>query len=188
MHTKIMRLFLLNPDKIYDVRLVMAISKGGKREVERELLVLEKIGLIKRKRYGKEGKGTSAQMKGYVLQNSFIYVAQLRSLLVGSSIMKTQDILKRVSRAGTLKLVVLAGIFIQNWDSRVDLLIVGDKLKKGLLGRVMRSMESEIGRELQYSILETSDLQYRMSVGDKLIRDIFDYPHQTILNKLGIEA
>ena len=77
---------------------------------------------------------------------------------------------------------------IQNWDNRIDLLIVGERLKKGKLERTIRSMESEIGRELKYSILDTTDFQYRYSIGDKLVRDVFDYQHQIVLDKLGIEG
>jgi len=188
-----MRLFLLNPDKIYSAKSVMAVCRGGKGQVERELKAFEKIGLIKRKHYTREGKtraGKKSRVResGWTLNNSFIYLSQLRTMLVDSVLLKSNDIVKRLGRGGNLKLVVLAGIFIQNWDSRVDLLVVGEKLKKGSLERMMRSMESEIGRELHYSILDTHDFQYRMSVGDKLIRDIFDYPHETILNKLGVEA
>jgi hypothetical protein len=35
-------------------------------------------------------------------------------------------------------------------------------------------------------ILETDDFNFRMFSGDKFIRDIFDYPFEYSLNKLGI--
>jgi hypothetical protein len=187
-HMKIMRLFLLNPDKTYDAKMVITVCRGNKREVEWELRMCESIGLIKRKPYYREGKKSRVRERGWTLDTSFIYLTQLRSLLVDSVLFKSTDLVKRLSRGGNLKFVVLAGIFIQNWDSRVDILIAGDKLKKGVLERMMHAMENEIGRELHYSILDTTDFQYRMSIGDKLVRDILDYPHQTILNKLGIEA
>ena len=45
-------------------------------------------------------------------------------------------------------------------------------------------MEAEIGRELSYGVFETDDFRYRVSVCDKFIRDILDYSHKKILNKL----
>ena len=94
---------------------------------------------------------------------------------------------RRLARAGSLKLVIAAGVFIQEEESRLDLLIVGDHLKKTVIGRVVKAMESEIGKELRYVILETSEFKYRASICDKLIRDVTDYPHQKLLDKLEQE-
>lgn len=185
---RIMRLFLLNPDVIHDVRSVQTASRGKRGEVEREIKSFEKVGLIRRRRYSAEGrKGKRVSLLGWKLNSTFIYLGQLRSLLLRDVLMKGHDIIRRLSRGAVLKLVVLSGVFIQSWDSRVDVLIVGDKLKKGILERTLRSMESEIGRELRYTILTPSDFQYRMSIGDKLVRDILDFPHQVVLNKGIIE-
>jgi hypothetical protein len=49
-------------------------------------------------------------------------------------------------------------------------------------------MEVELGRELHYAVLSTPDFLYRTSVGDKLVRDIFDFRHQVALNKNLIAA
>jgi len=180
---RIMRLFLLNPDKCYDEKSAVSRSRGTEREVERELASFEKIGLIKRRRIVTESKKKRVRIFGWVLNNSFVYLKELRSLLLNDVLMTGNEILQRLSRGGSLKLLVLAGIFIQDWDSRVDLLIVGDKLKKGVLERTLRSMEAEIGRELRYTILDLGDFNYRMSIGDRLVRDIFDYPHQIVLDR-----
>jgi hypothetical protein len=65
-------------------------------------------------------------------------------------------------------------------------LVVGDNIKRGKLENVMKTLESEIGKELKYAYFGTEDFKYRLSMCDKLIRDILDYPHKKILNKLGI--
>lgn len=184
---RVMRLFLLNPERAYERREVLAISRGSDGEVDRELALLEKAGLIKRKNFYRTGAHTKLRVTGWTLNQSFLYLTQLRNLLVNSILLKNNDIVKRLGRAGNLKLVVLAGIFIQNWDSRVDLLIVGDKLKRGMLERTISTIESEISRELRYAMLDTADFQYRLNIGDHLVRDIFDFPHQTVIDKLGAE-
>jgi len=186
-HVRIMRLFLLNPDRVYELSAIESASAGTRRMVLRELAAFEKAGLVKRKKFYKEGTHKRIPAYGWTLNNSFMYLVPLRNMLVNGVILHSRNVAKRLSRGGTLKLVVLAGIFIHNWDNRVDLLVVGDKLRKGILKRVMHSMESEIGRELHYSILTTADFQYRLSIGDRLVRDVFDFPHQIILNK-GIIA
>lgn len=185
---KIMRLFLLNPGRVYETKQVMVASRGKRRNVLRELSAYKNAGLVRRKGFYKDVGKKKVRAFGWVLNASFIYLTQLRNLLISSILITRKDILKRLARGGNLKLVVLSGIFIQEWDSRVDILVVGEKLKKGLLGRIIRSLESEIGRELRYSMLEVPEFQYRLSIGDKLVRDIFDFPHQIILDKIGLKA
>jgi hypothetical protein len=88
---------------------------------------------------------------------------------------------------GKLKLVVASGLFVQNWDARVDLLLVGDDLDLRRIENAIKSLEAEIGKELAYSAFETADFEYRLGIHDRLIRDIIDYPHVTLLDRLGIE-
>ena len=83
-------------------------------------------------------------------------------------------------------MVVISGVFIQNPETRVDLLIVGDEMKDRVVKKVLQNMEADIGKELRYTVLRSDDYKYRYNVCDRLIRDIFDYPHEVILDKLGL--
>src|SRR3989338_2689319 len=86
-----------------------------------------------------------------------------------------------LNNAGRVKLIILSGIFIKNKDSRVDFLVVGDKLKRGKIEEGIRKLEAEIGSELVYAIFDTKEFIYRLNMYDKLIRDILDYPHEIVL-------
>ncbi len=194
---KIMRLFLMNPDMFQDARDVSRRTRINIKRARRELDNLAKIGLLKKRAIIKEiGKdyGRSRKKKrrkksnkkiSWVLNENFLFIKELRNLLVNSALIKEEDIISRLSRSGRLKLVILCGVFVQRWNSRIDLLVVGDKLKSKVLGSVVKGLESEIGRELQYASLETADYQYRLTMCDKLMRDVFDYPHEIILDKIG---
>jgi hypothetical protein len=83
-------------------------------------------------------------------------------------------------------LVVAAGVFLNIPDSRLDLLVVGDKMNKGQFGKILRNLEADIGKELNYALFELNDFRFRQSVGDRLIRDIFDFKHQVLLDKIGL--
>ena len=87
---------------------------------------------------------------------------------------------------GKIRLVVIAGVFIQSEDSRADLLLVVDDLQRTKLDQAVHSMEAEIGRELSYGIFDSKDFNYRLSVYDKFVRDVLDYPHEKILDKIGL--
>jgi hypothetical protein len=68
---------------------------------------------------------------------------------------------------------------------KVDLLVVGDKLDEKPLGNAIHTLEAEMGRELRYAYFTTEEFKYRVGVYDRLVRDVFDYPHRTILDRIG---
>lgn len=192
---KIMRLFLLNPEQTFDFREVTDRSKVTGSTSRRELGLLEKIGLIKKRSYFKDsvrgqGRGKKTirrRVQGWALDDTFEFLIPLQGFLIDVSPLNPREILKKLSRIGRLKLVIVSGVFIQNWDSRVDLLVVGDNIKRGSLENTIKTLESEVGREIRFASFETSDFQYRFSMYDKLVRDILDFPHEKILDRIGLE-
>jgi hypothetical protein len=65
-------------------------------------------------------------------------------------------------------------------------LIVGDDLNFNRIDLIIKSIEAEVGKEITYSAFETSDFEYRYGMHDRLIRDIVDFPHVTLIDKLEI--
>jgi hypothetical protein len=191
---KIMRLFLFNPADSFDLEQIADRSKVTPGDARYEVNVLEKIDLIKKRSFFKDkvrGSGKNKRIErvrtaGWILNDTFTYLSPLRELLIQVSPLHNNEVLKKLSRVGRLKLVIVAGVFIQNWDSRVDLLVVGDNLKRGVLESIIKTLEAELGREIRYAAFETPDFQYRLSMYDKLIRDILDYEHEKILDKLNV--
>lgn len=184
---KMMRLFLLNASTIFETRDIATRSKITQPTVRSELITLKTMGFVRQKSIIKEPvskrKGLKKkQVTGYALNPSFPYLAQMRALLIDPDFLKQADLLERFKPTGKIKLLVAAGIFIQNEESRVDLLIVGDNLKRTAIEHIIRSLEAEIGRELIYALFETQDFIYRLNMYDKLVRDILDYPHDKIID------
>ncbi len=173
---KIMRLFIFNPGIIFTSSEVSKRAKASPLATRRELGVLLKAGLIK--------KG----IKGYVLNRSYRFLTAIGNFLIDATPLSEREIIRKISSAGNVKLILIAGVFLHNLDSRVDILIVGDHIKQGKLLSAISSIEAELGKELRYAVFETHDFQYRLGIYDKLIRDILESQHEKILNKLGLQA
>mgnify|MGYP003393030195 FL=1 len=171
---KVMRLFIFNPSLILSPLEVAKRIKERLQVARRELRVLLKAGLIKKR------------AKGFTLNQSYEYLRAVENFLVDATPLTHSEIIKRLSRAGSPRLILISGVFLHDKDSRVDLLIVGTNLKKPRVLSAISSIEAELGRELRYAIFETADFQYRLGLYDKLVRDILDYPHDKVLNKLDI--
>jgi hypothetical protein len=191
---KIMRLFLFNPTDIFDLVTIVERSKVSASIARREVNMMQKIGLIKKKSFFKDitlGSGKRKHVErrrteGWHVDDTFDYLKPLQELLIIVSPLRNNELLRRLTRVGRLKLVIVSGLFINNYDSRIDLLVVGDLIRKSTLENVIKTIESEIGREIRYTYFETADFQYRLGIYDKLIRDILDFSHEKILDKLNV--
>ncbi|MFA6315402.1 MAG: hypothetical protein WC648_03505 [Candidatus Paceibacterota bacterium] len=191
---KILRLFIFNETTPFLLKEVVERTKSPSSAVKKELFQLVKSDIIKKKEIIKEvqvlrGKKTvvkKIQGSGFIMNSKFPYLNPLKNLLAITSLQTDDTLAKRFTNAGKIKLFIVSGVFIQNWDSRVDLLIVGDELNLGKIETVIKVIESEIGKEIAYSAFETQDFEYRFGIHDRLVRDILDYPHVTLLDRIGI--
>jgi DNA-binding Lrp family transcriptional regulator len=179
---KIMRLFLFNPQMPFSVQEIAEKTKTRLPATRKEVRFLEKAKLIRKRSFKIKRK----KVAGWSLNSDFPYLTHLQNLLLDLSSLQQENILKKLNKVGRLKEVVLAGVFIQDWDSRADILVVADRIKRRVLENLIKHLEAEIGKELKYIALETNEFQYRMSMGDKLLRDILDYPHKVALDKFGL--
>ena len=191
---RIMRLFLFNPETPFDLESIAERAKTTLSVARHEISALRKGRFIKGRAFVKrlsqkndaKGNGMKKKAGGWVLNPSFSYLRQLRSLLIDSGLIKGDELVRKLSGVGRLKLLITAGLFSQSEDSRVDVLLVADHLRRGTLQNAIRGIEAEIGKELRYAAFETSEFRYRLSMYDKLVRDILDYPHKTVLDKIGM--
>ncbi len=171
---KIMRLFIFNPGLTFSPAEVANRAKERPSVARRELRILAKAGLVKQR------------AKGFLLDSAYSHLPAIENFLIDASPITEKEIIKKISRTGNIKLILISGVFLHDRDSRVDILVVGDRLKAAKLASVVSSIEARLGKELRYAAFETTDFQYRLSIYDKLIKDILDYQHEKILNKLGL--
>ena len=166
---KIMRLFLMNKDQSFSNKEIVKISRVNSSALRKELKLLSSVKFLKKKG------------KNYIFNPSFKYTPEFEKLLVNLEAVDKNEIVNNFRKAGKIKLLLVSGMFIKNPESRVDLLIVGDNMKKNKVEEEIRKLEAEIGAELVYAVFNTKEFSYRLNMYDKLIRDILDFPHEIIL-------
>lgn len=165
---KVMRAFMLNPKSSWsgpDLAKQCRISPDMARK---EIRLLSTAGFVKKK------------AKGYFFNPAFRYADELENLLINTDTVDRGALLDSFRKTGRLKLLIVSGVFIKNRDARVDILIVGDSIKKNKIEEEIRRLESEIGTELTYAVFSTKEFLYRLSMFDKLVRDILDFPHEVL--------
>ena len=181
---KILRLFLMNPTTVFTKAAIARRSKISSATLNRELRLLFDLRII-RSKISVATEQDKGRAKGWQLDAAFPYITPLKGLLFSTEPFSREELIRKFKNAGRVRLIITAGVFIQDENSRADILIVGDNLKKRVLDNALHTMEAEIGRELIYGIFETEDFKYRLAVYDKFIRDLLDYPHDVVLDKIG---
>lgn len=189
---RVMRLFLSNPEEGFESKDV-AIRTKTKTASRKELSLLASIGFIKKKAYTKDivipsrkknasPKIVHKKIQGWFLNTAFSYLSQFNSLLSDPDFFDRHTLITRFRNAGKVKLLIISGVFIQSPESRVDLLLVGDNLKKNIVEDAIRTLEAEVGRELVYAVFTTKEYLYRVEMYDKLVCDMLDFPHETLID------
>ncbi len=188
---KIMRLFLFHDSKDFDIDEIVKRTLVSNANARKELNLLTKIDFLKKKSFSKKttkkNKSTefvNKRVSGWTLNKKFELVDPLRSLLLESELIKEKEIIKRFKKTGTIKLMILSGLFTKDEDRKLDILIVGDRNDRTMLNREIKKLESEIGRELMYAVFDTKEFEYRISMYDKLIRDVMENDHKLLINKI----
>jgi hypothetical protein len=173
---KLLRLFLFNPTEPFSAAEAAARSRVPAAAARRELLGLCQAGLLRRAR------GKAAR---YGLNEKFPYLGALKELILNTE-RRGDSVPLRLRAAGTLKLVILTGVFVGDVEGKLDILVVGDRMREGVLRERVKMLEAELGRELRYALFSTPDFLYRLNMSDKIVRDVMDYPHRIVFDRLDI--
>lgn len=173
---KLIRLFLFNPSQTFSVAEASARSRVAASDARGELAALRQAGLLRKAR---------GKVMRFALNEKFPYLLALKQLLLNTE-RRGESVPERLRTAGALKLIVLTGVFVGNVEGGLDMLIAGDKVKESSLREKVKGLEAELGRELRYALLSTPDFLYRLNMNDKLIRDVMDYPHRIVYDRLDI--
>lgn len=176
---ELLRLFILNPETIFDSKSAAQRLRGNGKAVRSHLLALLNSGFVKKVIKKKDQPG------GFILSSSFPFLKPFQDLLGGGAYEVRESLAKKFSRTGNIRLVVLSGSFMEpSVATEVDVLIVGNSIKKNTIGAVIEWAELQLGRELSFALLDEADFEYRMQMYDKFVRSIFESPHEFLIDKL----
>lgn len=185
---KLLRFFLFNPNKDFTFDEISRRAKLVRRTARTEIAALEKAGVIKKKSMYMEVEGKQKKLKaiGYTINKKFDALPALQNFMFETAPINGKTLLKHLRKAGTLDCVVAAGIFVRDFEQRLDVLIAMTKPSNTKIENAIRALEAELGMEIRFASFTSEDLLYRVGMYDKLTRDVFDYPHVILIDKIGV--
>lgn len=185
---KLLRFFLFNPSKEYTFDEMSRRARLVRRTARTELSALEKAGVIsKRTMYVVEpGKDKKLKVLGYGLNKKFTELQALQTFLFETAPIDGKTLMGHLRKAGPIDFVVVAGVFVREFEQQLDVLIAMKKVSQAKIETAIRGLEAEIGIEIRFAVMTSEDLLYRVGMNDKLCRDLFDYKHQIIVDRIGV--
>ena len=175
---KVLRLFLFNDTEAFSVSEAVGRCRISKEIARREIAALVSMKILRRR--------ASRGGPVYAADARFMHREALKSFLRATTLLTDAGIVRGLRKAGSLRLVILSGLFTGAVEPQVDLIIVGDRLDDRKVAAAGRVFEAELGKELRYASFSTEDFRYRLGVYDRLIRDVLDAPHRVIFDKIGL--
>lgn len=198
---KILKLFLLNPAEKFYIRQLSRDLKLQLNSVRRELENLEKFGILtsdmkdeaetKDEKKEADGQtlprqGSGGQEKKYFRANSnFVLFDEIKTLIVKAQILYEKDFVRKLHSIGKVKLLILTGLFVNNPSSLIDILIVG-KINKVKLVKLIRELEVELGKEINFTVFDSQEFKYRRDITDIFLYGILDGRKLVVIDEVGL--
>ena len=173
---KLLRLFLLNPEKEHYIRQLTRDLDEQINSIRRELDNLKKTGLLKSK--------MKFRKKYYAVNPNFIFLQELRNIFLKaeSSLPKIAD---TIASFGDVKLIIFSGLFVEK-DTPVDLVIVGPIDKEKLTNYLNNELPTK--RAVRFTTMTEEDFKYRVKYKDKFVMDILNDKDSVIpLKRLDLD-
>lgn len=183
---KLLSLFYNNPERPFYVREITRKIDEQINSVRRELQNLLNIGIVRSVSQGNR--------LYYEINQKYAFHSELQSIFSKitskstKAIKQTKEddqILKRIKKAGNVRLLFLTGAFVRGSDQQIDIFIVGD-MNKAKLAQIIAEMEKEMTRELNYAAMRLEDFDYRRNLNDRFLSNILDAKKDVLYDNLNI--
>jgi DNA-binding transcriptional ArsR family regulator len=173
---KMLQLFLLNPGEMFHVREIVRQVDEEINAVRRELLRMEKGGLVKSE--------WRANRRYYEFRKDYLFYSDLLAMMnkVGGL---GGEIIKNKPKLGKIKFAFISGGFARGkkpGPKDVELLLVGTVVLPEL-SALVKQEEAKREREINYTVMPEEEYKYRVTRRDPFILDVLERPRIMLIGE-----
>ncbi|TSC95848.1 MAG: hypothetical protein Athens101410_294 [Parcubacteria group bacterium Athens1014_10] len=201
---KLLRLFLINDLAVYYLKDICQRTGLKINSVKKEIENLKNLNLIKEvkakappkkpakkniKEKGEKEPLTVERMEDkikfeqhYILNKDFILYPELKALLAKSQLLLEEFLVARIKKLGKIYYLALSGFFT-NTPSKTDLLVVG-RVKRKKIKYLIKKIETDLGREINYTVMSLQEFKYRSDLTDCFLFDILENKKVVLIDNL----
>jgi hypothetical protein len=185
---KLLHLFYSNPNRSFYVREITRKIDEQINSVRRELANLLNVGII-------VSDNTNNRLY-YEVNQKYEYYDPLRIIFGNedstASLPEATDSQKtgatsnddKLKSLGRLDLFIYTGQFTRDELSGIDLLIVGE-VNQNALAKFVTDLEAQENKEIRYTVMPTSEFNYRRQIKDRFITTVLDSKKQVVIDTSG---
>lgn len=166
---KILQFFFSDTNKRHYLRELERILNISVGNIRRELLFLEKLGIFKHEKMGKQVY--------YSLNKDSAIFEELKKII--SKTIGIEGSLQRLlEKIKDVKLAFIFGSYAKNKEdsfSDIDLMLIGNPNEDLLISKIIK-LESQLDREINYHIFSPADLEEKLKEKDSFIENILTQP------------
>lgn len=163
---KILELFYSNTHEMFHVRGIVREIGEEINAVRRELQKMEDVGILK-----KEQRGNRVY---YFIRSDYPLYGDLLSMVSKSKGLGNNLILSK-SKIGKISYIMFSGRFARGKkrkkEDEVEILVVGE-INLQELASIIRTYESKLGRDINYTVMSQEELDYRKKRRDPFLLGI----------------
>lgn len=182
---KLLGLFMNNPERSFYVREITRNINEQINSVRRELANLVEIGVVTR--------DSVDNRLYYKADINFRYYHALREMfaneteVVRGPKVEVDAWAAKFAAINGIKEVIFAGALVYESASPLDLIVAGDPtMDQSKVRALIKALEKGLDAQLNYSILDTEDLYYRLSIRDRFVLDVLESKHTVVLDDTGM--
>lgn len=164
---KLISTFLSSPEEMYYIRQLTRMVDEEINAVRRELLHMKSHGMVREEKRGNR--------LYYTFNRSYLFHKDLMSMVAKSTGLG-KELHKSAPKLGKVKFAMISGRFARKMPrikDTVDLLLVGDIIMPQVTD-LIKSQETKLGREINYTVMTIDELAYRKSHNDPFIHRILE--------------
>lgn len=171
---KLLTVFLMNPTEEYFIRELTRKLDEQINSIRRELDNLKRAGLLKTR--------TKNRKKYYYTNVNFALYEELKSIII-KAVSSNESLIKDLEQMGEIKVLALAGQFVEKPTTSVDMLIVGNIDRERLTNYINNDLRTK--RPIKFTVMTEEDYRYRLNCNDKFVSDLIgDEDNQIAINKI----
>lgn len=175
---KILNFLLLSTDKKFQLKSLTRDLNLTPSSVRHELDNLSKFGLVveengPEEKEEKPGKKNKPNKKYFYINTGFILYPEIKALFVKAQILFSQKFISGLQKICQPKFLALTGLFTNYPEARTDLLVVGT-VRRGAFLQLIKNLEKDLGREINFTILSEREFHYREEIMDIFLYNILE--------------
>lgn len=165
----IIQFYFYNPEKKYYLRELERILNFPVQNIRRELLELEKSGIFKREKLGKQVY--------YFLNKESPIFNELKKI-ISKTIGIEAQLKKVLTKISNIKIAFIFGSYAKEKEdsfSDIDLMLIGSPNEDKLISKITK-IEREINREINYHIFSLTDWGGEIQEKNSFLENILSQP------------